>query len=146
MPMLIQHIDAIAREQKRDVLFLHFENYIEDKDLEDNARNTVLAWLDEQGIAYTPCMGIEDESLIDGYLGDVYLELPFDEQNAQYQLVQQHLEDEEGNMKIEDVFFFVLSLEVALEIEADRQESMDSEDQFDDEVQDQDDTTRGRLS
>ena len=145
MPMLIQHIDAIAREQKRDVLFLHFENYIEDKDLEDNARNTVLAWLDEQGIAYTPCMGIEDESLIDGYLGDVYLELPFDEQNAQYQLVQQHLEDEEGNMKIEDVFFFVLSLEVALEIEADRQESIDSEDQFDDEDQDQD-ATRGRLS
>lgn len=67
MPMLIQHIDAIARE-KRDVLFLHFENYIEDKDLEDNARNVVLAWLDEHGIAYTPCMGIEDESLIDGYL------------------------------------------------------------------------------
>lgn len=144
MPMLIQHIDAIAREKKRDVLFLHFENYIEDKDLEDNARNVVLAWLDEHGIAYTPCMGIEDESLIDGYLGDVYLELPFDEQDPQYQLVQQHLEDEEGNMKIEDVFFFVLSLEVALEIEADRQESADLENQFKDE--DQDSTARGRLS
>lgn len=144
MPMLIHHIDAIAREKKRDVLFLHFENYIEDKDLEDNARNTVLAWLDEHGIAYTPCMGIEDESIIDGYLGDVYLELPFDEQDPQYQLVQQHLEDDEGNMKIEDVFFFVLSFEVALEIEADRKEQNDLEDQFEDDEEDP--TTQGRLS
>jgi hypothetical protein len=144
MPMLIHHIDAIAREKKRDVLFLHFENYIEDKDLEDNARNTVLAWLDEHGIAYTPCMGIEDESIIDGYLGDVYLELPFDEQDPQYQLVQQYLEDDEGNMKIEDVFFFVLSFEVALEIEADRKEQNDLEDEFEDDAEDP--MTQGRLS
>ena len=27
MPQHMQHIDAIAREKDRDVLFVHFENY-----------------------------------------------------------------------------------------------------------------------
>ena len=27
MPQVIQHIDAIAREKERDVLFVHFEDY-----------------------------------------------------------------------------------------------------------------------
>ena len=121
MPQLIQHIDAIAREKNRDVLFLHFENFIEDQELEDNARDRVLAWLDHHGIAYTPCMGLEDENSIDSYMGDVYIDLAYDETDATYQVVKNHLEDEYGEMKIEGVLFFVLSLEVALEIEADRQ-------------------------
>ena len=127
MPLLIDHIDALAREKNRDVLFVHFENYVEDKDLEDNARETLIAWLTENGIPFAPCMGIEDDEIINSYLGDIYIDVPFDEDNAQYQLLSEHLEDDEGNMKIEDVYFYVLSLEVALEIKADRQESLDIE-------------------
>ncbi len=116
----VQAIDAIAREKNRDVLFVHFENYIEDQDLEDNSRETLMAWLTHHGISYAPCMGIEDEHLVSSYLGDLYIDLAFDESDATYQLLRDHLEDEEGNMKIEDVYFYVLSLDVALEIEADR--------------------------
>ena len=129
MPLLIDHIDAIAREKKRDVLFVHFENYVEDKDLEDNARETLMAWLDENGIAYTPCMGLEDNEVINSYLGDLYIDLPFDENNPSYQILSNHLEDEEGNMKIEDVYFYVLSLEIALEIEAERKSEQTFNDQ-----------------
>lgn len=129
MPLLIDHIDAIAREKKRDVLFVHFENYVEDKDLEDNARETLMAWLDENGIAYMPCMGLEDDEIINSYLGDLYIDLPFDEDNPSYQILSDHLEDEEGNMKIEDVYFYVLSLEVALEIEAERKAAQTFNDQ-----------------
>lgn len=126
MPLLVQHIDAIAREKNRDVLFLHFENYLEDQELDDNARDRVLAWLDKNNIAYVPCMGIEHDSVIlSSYLGDVYLDVPFDEDDPTYQVLHQHLEDEDGNMKIEGVFFYVLLLETALEIEAERGEDFD---------------------
>lgn len=127
MPQLIQHIDAIAREKNRDVLFLHFENFIEDQDLDDNVRDSILAWLDHHGIAYSPCMGLEDDSLVDSYLGDIYIDLAYDETDSTYQVLKNHLEDEEGNMKVEGVLFFVLSLEVALEIEADRAAEADAE-------------------
>jgi hypothetical protein len=140
MPLLVQHIDAIAREKNRDVLFLHFENYIEDQELEDNARDRVLAWLDKHQIAYTPCMGIENENVISSYLGDVYLEVAFDEEDPNYQILHDHLEDEEGNMKIEGVFFYVLLLETALEIEAERGDDFD----FGFDEQDQD--VKPRLS
>lgn len=116
----MKHIDEIAREQQRDVLFIHFENYIEDQDLEDNERDQILAWLEEQSIAYEPCMGLAEDGLIDSYLGDIYVDVPFDSSNPQYQALSNLLEDEEGEMKIEGVLFFVLSLDVALEIEADR--------------------------
>lgn len=122
MSALLRHIDAIAREQKRDVLFLHFENYLEDQELEDedNVRTEVLEWLSQNQITYMPCMGIEGEDLIGSYLGDVYLDVPFDESNATYLKLSQYLEDEDGNMKIEGVFFFVLTLDVALEIQLDQ--------------------------
>lgn len=147
MPQLVAAIDAIAREKNRDVLFVHFENYIEDKEFEDNARDTLLAWLDEQGIAYAPCAGIEDQDLLLSYLGDIYIDVPFDEDNPTYQILRDHLEDEEGNMKIEDVYFYVLSLEVALEIQADRlaePQEIDTDAFFDD-VQHGNDNN-GRLS
>lgn len=35
MSELLQHIDAIAREKNRDVLFVHFENF-EDNDQGDD--------------------------------------------------------------------------------------------------------------
>lgn len=124
MPKLIQPIDRIAREKNRDVLFLHFENFIEDQELEDNVRQEVLAWLDHHGISYAPCMGLEDADVIDSYLGDVYIDLAFDETDDTYQLLKNHLEDEHGEMKIEGILFFVLSLEVALDIEAENKANL----------------------
>ena len=119
MQPALQHIDAIAREKNRDVLFVHFENFEEDDQNDDPIRSIVLAWLEDHEIAYEPCMGLEQEGYVDTYSGDIYIHLPFDETDPTYQKLSEYLEDDEGNMMLDGVLFFVLSLETALEIEAD---------------------------
>ena len=120
MPQLLQHIDAISREKNRDVLFVHFENYEKDDQNPDSNRQKVLTWLEQNSIPYVACMGLEEEGLVDSYLGDIYIDIPFDLENQQYLLLSDYLEDEQGEMKIEGVFFFVLYLETAIELEAER--------------------------
>ena len=124
MPQLMQHIDAIAREKDRDVLFVHFENYEhENADAESyHLRQNLMEWLQQHQIAFAPCMGIEQPGVIESYSGDLYIDVPFVEANPTYQMLSDHLEDAEGEMIIPGVLFFVLSLETALEIEADREE------------------------
>ena len=124
MPQLLKHIDAIAREKDRDVLFVHFENYEhENADAEPyHLRQNLIEWLEQRQINFVPCMGIEQPGVIESYSGDLYIDVPFDEAHPIYQMVSEHLEDAEGEMKIPGVLFFVLFLETALEIEADREE------------------------
>lgn len=119
MQPALQHIDAIAREKNRDVLFVHFENFEENDQGDDPIRSIVLAWLEDHEIAYQPCMGLEQEGYVDTYSGDIYIDIPFDETDPAYQELSEYLEDDEGNMRLDGVLFFVLSLELALEIEAD---------------------------
>lgn len=129
MSELLQHIDAIAREKNRDVLFIHFENFEDNDQGDDPIRSIVLAWLEDHEIAYKPCMGLEQEGFIDTYSGDIYIDLPFDETDPTYQKLSEYLEDDEGNMMLDGVLFFVLSLETALEIEADAlKQSAENED------------------
>ncbi|MCU4629405.1 MULTISPECIES: hypothetical protein [Acinetobacter] len=135
MPQLLKHIDAIAREKDRDVLFVHFENYEhENADAESyHLRQNLMEWLKQRQINFAPCMGIEQPGVIESYSGDLYIDVPFDEAHPIYQMVSEHLEDAEEEMKIPGVLFFVLSLETALEIEADREEFLSlnhDEDEF----------------
>lgn len=126
MPQLLKHIDAIAREKNRDVLFIHFEHYEfseEGEEDTDSVRDIVIAWLEDHGIGYDLCMGLEQEGFVDTYAGDIYIDLPYDESNPAYRELSLYLEDDQGNMMIEGVLFFVLSLELALEIEAERKVS-----------------------
>lgn len=126
MPKVVQAIDEIAREKNRDVLFIQFEGFAE-KQQQDTVRNHVLAWLDQQGIAYESCVSIAEDEVIGAYAGDIYVDVAYDTENPIYQKLSQYLEDDQGNMKIEGVLFFVLSLETALEIAADREEFYEDE-------------------
>ena len=143
MPQHMQHIDAIAREKDRDVLFVHFENYEhENVDAESyHLRQNLMEWLEQRQIAFAPCMGIEQPGVIESYSGDLYIDVPFDEAHSIYQMVSEHLEDAEGEMRIPGVLFFVLSLETALEIEADREEFLNLNQAHDD-----DDGFSGRVN
>lgn len=118
MSQPIPHIDAIVREKNRDVLFLHFE------DPDSPINEIVLAWLEDHEIAYADCLGLEEESLNDHELQHTYIDLAVDEEDALYRELCEYLEDDEGNMKLEGVLFFVLSLETALELVADRAVAM----------------------
>lgn len=117
----MQHIDAIAREKNRDVLFVHFENYVHaEAQAIDSVRQQVLAWLEANEIPFSPCMGLEEEQLLTSYNGDIYIDIPFDSRDHHFNLLSDYLEDEQGNMKIDGVLFFVLSLELALQLESER--------------------------
>ncbi|ANF83145.1 hypothetical protein A3K93_08380 [Acinetobacter sp. NCu2D-2] len=137
MPQVIQHIDAIAREKERDVLFVHFEDY--EQGAECSNRKDLINWLDQHGIPYKECMGLEEESVIESYMGDLYIDVPFDIANPLFVKLSEHLEDEDGEMKIPGVLFFTLSHELALELEADRQAEFEHGFGDDEEYDDSDD-------
>jgi hypothetical protein len=56
----------------------------------------------------------DDGSLFIGYLGYIYIDLPFDTSNAEYQKLADSLETPNGKMKIEGAEFRYLPLEVAM--------------------------------
>jgi hypothetical protein len=78
-------------------------------------RQRVISWLDENGIAWKPCGSrASDKYLLCGYLGEIYIDLPFDTANAEYQKLADYLETPDGQPKNEGVIFCYLPLEAAM--------------------------------
>jgi hypothetical protein len=131
MPMLIQPIDKIARDKQRDVLYLIF---CEDSSSSDTLkpiknyqnceiRSTLLKWFTDHNITTSPCGPFVKGSILieGGYHGQLYIDIPFDKSNLDYQKVEQLLENEDGSMKFPHVVFAYLPLEHAM-VNADQDE------------------------
>lgn len=125
MPQLIQHIDQIARQKQRTVLFLHFKNpdsHPGDDDAfefffdyqNSAARNEIQAWLTANDIEYCNCAGPASENCMMSYQGQIYIDVPFDENDPQYQKLVGYLENPDGSLKLPGVLFYCLPLELAL--------------------------------
>lgn len=123
MPMLIEHIDAIARKKGRDVLFLDFpENECTNGSDScpifnwDNVpvRQQVIAWLDQNQIEWSMCGHVANENIMCGYKGRIYIDVPFDMGNAVFQKLSDFFETSDGEMKIDGVVFCYLPLDVAM--------------------------------
>lgn len=125
MPRLIKHIDKIAREKQRDVLYLGFRSQ---QSADENSwnlwnyeealvpmRNEVCNWLTQNGIPWEPCAHFADECTICGYFGLIYLDVPYDDNNPQYQVVRDYLEFPDGSPRFATVGFWYLPLENAME-------------------------------
>jgi hypothetical protein len=117
MPQLLEHIDAIARKLKRDVLYLDFlkaqrPHRADYRSLETRAR--ILQWLDDEGIEWRECGQIASETVMRSYAGEIFINVPFDETDDQYHKVQAFLEYPDGSMRFEDVRFYVVSLQCAM--------------------------------
>lgn len=123
MPMLIEHLDAIARKKGRDVLFLDFP--VETGDDPFDAfdvdwgnipiRQQVIAWLDQNQIDWYMCGHFANENTMGGeYQGRIYIDVPFDTNNPIYQKLSDYLETPEGEMKLPGVKFCYLPLEKAM--------------------------------
>lgn len=125
MPMLIEHIDAIARQKQRDVLYVGFHPDADEVNADDwgseidwknsSVRQSLCQWLTEQGIAWQICAGVADECSMVGYQGQLYIDVPFDEANAQYQQVREYLENPDGSMRYPTATFYYLPLAMAME-------------------------------
>lgn len=128
MPQIIRYIDAIAREKKRDVLLIQFGPEgplmsLDDSEPdrlsyeydEDPWRQEVIRWLDQQGIPWEKCAPFVTCSCSLGYMGDIYVDVPYDEQNSVYQMLRDYLENPDGSMRDEEhVRFYLLPLEWAM--------------------------------
>jgi hypothetical protein len=117
MPQLLEHIDAIARKLKRDVLYLEFlkaqrPHRSDYRSLD--SRSHIVQWLDSEGIEWHECGQLASETVMRSYAGEIFINVPFDETDDQYRKVQAFLEHPDGTIRFEDVRFYVVTLRVAM--------------------------------
>lgn len=136
MPMLLEHIDAIARQKQRGVLYVEFHPLALDpkagvnlsgrdimawKTMPDSAwkelpvRQKIIDWLGAQGVGFRPCGHFAKEGLMMGYRGQLYIDLPYDKSLPAFQALQEFLENPDGSMRYPEVFFIYCSLDKAME-------------------------------
>lgn len=116
MPALIEHIDAIARQNGRDALYLEFhphEHWRSYRYEEDSGRDAMLAWLDSQGFGWQPCGPFACPPTMLPWLGQVFVDVPYDESLAAYRTLRDHLELPDGSMRQPGVRFYVMPLTYA---------------------------------
>jgi hypothetical protein len=118
MPGLIEHVDAIARRAGRDVLYLEFhpQPYREWRAYrhdDDAARTRVLAWLDAHGVHWQACGPFADPAVMAPWLGQVWLDVAYDESLADYRRLRDYLELPDGSMRHAGVRFCVMPLAYA---------------------------------
>jgi hypothetical protein len=118
--ILIRHIDEIARQQGHDVLYLEF--HPADRALargfdliRDPLRIAVIDWLDAHSVRWEPCGPFAVVHRIEGYRGQVYLDIPFDEKSDLYQEVRRFLEHDDGSTRHAGVRFLIMPLAHAME-------------------------------
>lgn len=119
MPALIEHIDAIARRKGRAVLYLEFHpqpfsEWRAYRCEDDPARARVLAWLDANGVPWSRCGPFADPAVMAPYLGQVYLDVPYDESLAEYRVLRDYLEHPDGTMRHAGVRFYAMPLDHAM--------------------------------
>lgn len=117
MPMLIEHIDAIARKKGRDVLYVIFHQRLSQSIAWEASpvRQRIIGWLDENRIGWMPCGQAADERILCGYLGQICIDVPFDEANPDYRRVRDYLEHPDGSMAIDGAMFCYYPLDQAMQ-------------------------------
>ena len=128
MPMLIEHIDAIARQKQRDVLFLEFNSPHSKERLDETvlegqrcdwhsllSRLKIISWLDEQNVTWKPCGDFANIDTVTSYRGQIYIDIPFEPSSAVYKALEAFLEFPDGKSRFDDVTFFYLPLAKAME-------------------------------
>lgn len=117
MPQLIRTIDEIAREKRRDVIFVQFHNFSTGfvADYRTNpSRKAIISWLDEQRIAYIPCGGFDSGCIVEGYDGELYIDVAIDENDDNFIKLFEWFAGEGGKRRYENAWLFYLPLSVAL--------------------------------
>jgi hypothetical protein len=121
MAQVLEHIDKIARDKNRDVLFIVFKDAKNEIDEEfsydyetDSVRAEFLLWLNQNNIPYQKCGPIASVNGWESYRGQLYIDVPMDENDQRYQKLNNHLENQDGTMKIAGISYYYIPLKVAM--------------------------------
>ncbi len=118
MPQRIKHIDAIARDLKRDVLLVTFGKTsilappCDWKICEPRQR--LIRSLEALGIAWTPCARFARTDAISAYAGEMFLDVNVDENDASYRAVCDLLEFPDGEPRDPNVILWLVPPALAL--------------------------------
>lgn len=116
MPQLIRHIDEIARSRGRDVLYVTFHKTLRDRlDWERlPVRAEIVAWLEANNYAWICCGDVGSTTFMGRYLGQICIDVPFDEADPAYRRLRDFLEKPDGSMVFDDATFFYYPLQHAM--------------------------------
>lgn len=132
MPFILKHSDKIAREKNRDILLLRFSPTPEEKqprlniekDNYDNFTisfggnkyiNQILNWFISEEIPWEFCLSSRCEGvLVEPYDGYVYIDVPYDINNATFLKLNNYLENPDGSMRWDGVGYYYLELSMAM--------------------------------
>ena len=120
MPMSIEHLDHIALQKNRDILFLDFKIEPEGKEnseLPDGPKRDeameakIIAWLERENIDYCYAGPVSWSGWICGGPLYLYLDVPMDEANEDYKKLCAYLENADGSMRFQNCLFCYMTLE-----------------------------------
>lgn len=115
MYQIFKHIKEIAKDKNRDVIFIDFtqdktthplKNYISYYYAIDTNRINLINWLRDNKISYMECYSNGTES----YMGELYIDVPVDENNEDYIKLSRYLENENEYMKTDCIHYNQFSL------------------------------------
>ncbi len=115
MPKILKHIDQIGREKNRDVLYIEFDRKVFAGYRYQNYQNRaeLIEWLKTNDIAYEECFGYASDTGDESYKGQLYIDIPFDETLEKYNLLNNHIELKDGELRFEGIGLWTLLLEDA---------------------------------
>ena len=121
MPQLILPIDEIARQKQRDVLFVAFPELQSGGDpyLKRDTykpRKQVIAFLKASHLPWSSCAYPSNSGWLAEPMEMIYLDIPYELDNPQYQKIADYLETPDGKSRDPKVQFRLLPLAVALKI------------------------------
>jgi hypothetical protein len=116
MPLDLQHIDAIGRQKDRDVLYVTFHDDLRQRlDWEAlEVRRQIIAWFDANAIGWAPCGPVGSTTFFGPYLGQIYIDIPYEESDPAYLRLAAFLEKPDGSSALPGARFCYCPLSEAM--------------------------------
>ena len=122
----LEHIDAIGRAKKRDVLFIVFSELGNGQPKKKRyagsigkprfpVRTQITKWLDGKNIPWLPCADVANVDQLKAYEGQIYIDLPCDDSLPDFRALNAYLETPDGKSRFKGVQLCCCPLDLSME-------------------------------